>query len=129
MLGAPTGCLFVENMTSTDYLHGVLLASAREQNATRESAGEAASLNISMEHAFERRHADLCMHLTAARMQSKNARREVDRLSAMGFFERFLAGASLQGAKAALTQRQSEEAEACKVVDDARRAFYADPAN
>lgn len=119
----------VENTPSTDHLEGVLLACVQEQNATREPAGQAASFDILMDRAFERRHADLCKHLRATRMQSMNAEGEVGRLSSMGFFDHVLAGASLRTAKAALTQRQSEKVDACNAVDDARKAFYADPTN
>ena len=99
-------------MTSIDYLDGVLHACVREQDATRTPAGQAASFDVLMDRAFERRHSDLCTHLTATRTRSKNAHTEVDRLSRTGLLDRFIAGTSLRGAKAELAQRQREEADA-----------------
>ncbi|PIG25473.1 hypothetical protein CLU93_5539 [Janthinobacterium sp. 35] len=116
-------------MASIDYLDGVLHACAQEQDATRTPAGQAASFDVLMDRAFERRHSDLCTHLTATRTRLKNAHAEVDRLSRTGLFDRFIAGTSLRGAKAELAQRQREEGDAGKAVNDARREFHADFAN
>jgi len=116
-------------MISTDYLDSVLHACARERNATRAPAGQAATFDILMGRAFEMQHADLCTHLKTARTQTENARTELDQLSQLGFFGRFSAGKSLSQAKAEFANRQREEAIACKFVDDVKRDFYADITN